>query len=182
MKLLSFNRRVKHGSFIGIKHPKHNLSSPGVEFQQGFYTTLNSRYAYGRGVLKSEQKGLKVVYVNEYDFDDRRARRDRNHNLLKIRTFKADTEWANFLVRCQDPDFSHDYDIIIGPTADDNMINLIEDFRKKYELDATGRYDEGALHTLLKELEDGIDSNQIVFCTRKALKYLKYIRTLEVDL
>ncbi len=89
---------------------------------------------------------------------------------IKIICFdKADKEWLDFVLnnrkgQCQDM-----YDIIIGPVADDGVYEVV----RFYEI---GVYD---LEEALKRLNVEELYNQILFHTKKSLKYLKFIESEE---
>ena len=71
---------------------------------------------------------------------------------LKIKYFfDADMEWLDFVLKCRSNDsIPHDYDLVIGPTADDNTTLCL-----KYYFDGiygkVGSYD--AKELLMKNLE-----------------------------
>lgn len=83
--------------------------------------------------------------------------------MLKFDT--PSTEWAEFIFRNRNREskFSHDYDIVVGPIADDGVAYLL------------GRYEEGTLSIdeLSKKLEYKKLNNQYFFGTEKSIKYLK---------
>ena len=99
--------------------------------------------------------------IQEYEFDESILR----NNDLKILKFdKPTTEWAEFIFKNRNRDtyFKHDYDIVIGPIADDGVAYLL------------GRYDEGTL--TIEELSKKLDykklNSQYFFGTDKSLKHL----------
>lgn len=77
------------------------------------------------------------------------------------------TEWAEFIFknRNRDINYTHNYDLVIGPIADDGVAYLL------------GRYEEGTL--TIEELSRKLDykqlNSQYYFGTNKSLKYLKRI-------
>ncbi|MBR1391784.1 MAG: DUF3990 domain-containing protein [Lachnospiraceae bacterium] len=92
---------------------------------------------------------------------------------LKIKVFKtADIEWMRFILKNRDCDTSaHDYDIVIGPTADENTVTIINSY--KDELIATD-YADAVLEALIKELEPENLPKQYFFGTEAALKTLRF--------
>lgn len=83
---------------------------------------------------------------------------------LKIKEFKEMTEeWLDFIISCRSGQ-EHDYDIVIGAMADDQIYNFISDYidgvitREQFWVLAKFKY----------------PTHQIVFCTEAALKCLKY--------
>ena len=85
---------------------------------------------------------------------------------LKVLKFdKPSTEWAEFIFknRNRDNNFTHDFDIVIGPIANDGVAYLL------------GRYEEGTL--TIEELSDKLDykklNSQYFFGTEKAINKLR---------
>ena len=74
-------------------------------------------------------------------------------------------ENCSFCICNRDNNFTHDFDIVIGPIANDGVAYLL------------GRYEEGTL--TIEELSDKLDykklNSQYFFGTDKSLKYLKRI-------
>ena len=85
---------------------------------------------------------------------------------MNVLVFESPTEeWATFIHRnrSRKERFHHDYDIVVGPIADDGVAYLI------------GRYDEGTLtiSELVRELEYKKLNRQYFFGTERAIKLLK---------
>ena len=83
---------------------------------------------------------------------------------LKIKDFREmSEEWLDFIVECRSGK-AHDYDIVIGAMADDQIYNFISDFmdgvitRKQFWVLAQFKY----------------PTHQINFCSEAALKCLEY--------
>ncbi len=83
---------------------------------------------------------------------------------LKVLEFKEMTEeWLDFIVSCRSGQ-SHDYDIVIGAMADDQIYTYVSDYidgsitREQFWVLAKFKY----------------PTHQIVFCTDEALKCLAY--------
>lgn len=102
--------------------------------------------------------------VLEYEFDESVL----DSSEMKIKKFNLPTtEWAEFIYknRNRESKFNHDYDIVIGPIANDGVAYLL------------GHYDEGtlSLEELCKELTFKKLNSQYFFGTEKSLKYLHRI-------
>lgn len=115
------------------------------------------------GIKKSDIFGGTAI-VQRYEFDEK-ILVDSN---LKILRFESPTEeWAEFVFnnRRRNQQFVHDYDIVIGPIADDGVAYLL------------ARYAEGSftLKDLAKELEYKYLNIQYFFGTKKAIDFLKRI-------
>ena len=78
-------------------------------------------------------------------------------------------EWLDFVVSCRSGS-SHEYDIVIGPMADDQVYSYVLDY-------ISGIISREAFWVLAKFK---YPTHQIVFCTEKSLKTLKYVNSYEV--
>lgn len=77
-----------------------------------------------------------------------------------------------FILKNRDSDISmHDYDIVIGPTADENTVTIINVYKE--ELLATD-YAEEVLDALIKELSPENLPKQYFFGTGAAIEKLRF--------
>ena len=117
--------------------------------------------------IKKKRKNDNSVkrYVNVYEYTP--------NNNLNILNFKSATEeWLKFVfINRQSDNLLHEYDIVEGPVADDNLYQVLL------------MYENGTLNVLetIKRLKTYVLSNQLSFHTCDALNTLKYIETIEVD-
>lgn len=106
------NVYLYHGTGIRIAHPRWNMGDEGRDFGRCFYTTYDRRTAkdWARKNFKDHP------IVNCYSLNLEKL----EDGKLRIKRFKADAEWAEFVWRNRyDEKFKRpDYDIIIGPMAD----------------------------------------------------------------
>ncbi|MGL5694742.1 MAG: DUF3990 domain-containing protein [Peptostreptococcaceae bacterium] len=122
-----------HGSDKIIKSPLHNGSRLRTDFGKGFYLTQDYGQAK-RWSLKSRRDKI----VNKYDL---------KIDNLNVFNFGLDIEWILFIAYNRDKapseikpilqekfSFLENYDVLIGPTADDKLYNTIEEF---FSLDKT---------------------------------------------
>lgn len=112
--------KLYHGSYTEITKIDLKRSIKGKDFGQGFYLSQNYEQAKGIAVLRSI--GMKVApVVNVYEFDEKFL----NDGSLKTKRFDGYTvEWAEFVLanRRNKEDLNiHDYDIVIGPIANDRV-------------------------------------------------------------
>lgn len=152
-----------HGTNIDFRIIELSKSNKYKDFGQGFYLTDIRSQAKDLAVKKSRLFGG-VPIVQEYDFDESVLDKDD----LKILKYYAPTvEWAEFIFKNRNRNlhFSHDYDIVIGPIANDGVAYLL------------GRYEEGTLsiEELSKELTYKELNCQYYFGTEKSIKYLSRI-------
>ncbi len=156
--------KLYHGSNQTILNIDLSKGKKYKDFGQGFYTThLRDQAVYWSKRIADRFGGEAVV--TEFEFNLEAAIGD----LLKVKIFEnPDKEWAQFVManrRQGTTGYTHDYDIIIGPVADDNMARLF------------GLYDmeiidlEAVVSGLIyKEL-----NSQYFFATERSLNYIKRI-------
>ena len=155
--------KLYHGSNELINGIDLSKGRKYKDFGQGFYTTHIKEQAVLWAKRISERYGGKPR-VTEFEFDMEQARKDG----INIKIFeKPDKEWALFVManRNREIDFKHDYDIVIGPVADDNMARLF------------GLYDMNIidLEAVVAGLVYKDLNSQYFFATQVALKYIRKI-------
>ena len=92
------------------------------------------------------------------------------NNQLRIKEFSVMTEeWLDFIIACRS-DMPHEYDIVIGAMADDQVYNYVSDL-------ISGNITREAFWELAKFKHP---NHQIAFCTDKSLKCLKFIGSKEL--
>mgnify|MGYP002512516419 FL=1 len=153
--------KLYHGTNVDFDVIDLTKSNKYKDFGQGFYLTDIRSQAEELAAKKSRLFGGYPI-IQEYEFDESLL----SGAELKVLKFdKPSTEWAEFIFknRNRDNNFTHDYDIVIGPIANDGVAYLL------------GRYEEGTL--TIEELSDKLDfkklNSQYFFGTDKSLKYLK---------
>ena len=153
--------KLYHGTNVDFDVIDLTKSNKYKDFGQGFYLTDICSQAEELAAKKSRLFGGYPV-IHEYEFDESLL----SSAELKVLKFdKPSTEWAEFIFknRNRDNNFTHDFDIVIGPIANDGVAYLL------------GRYEEGTL--TIEELSDKLDykklNSQYFFGTNKSLKYLK---------
>lgn len=155
--------KLYHGTNIDFEVIDLAKSNKYKDFGQGFYLTDIRKQAEELASKKSRLFGGYPI-IQEYEFDES-ILTGTELSILKFDT--TSTSWAEFIFknRNRDLNFSHDYDIVIGPIANDGVAYLL------------GRYEEGTL--TIEELSSKLDykklNNQYFFGTNKSLKYLKRI-------
>lgn len=92
---------------------------------------------------------------------------------LSVKIFKtANTEWLRFIMmnrKCAD--CAHDYDIVIGPTADAETTTIINEYFE--ELESSG-YSEDICQKVIEQLKPENLPKQYFFRTEEAIKTLKF--------
>ena len=84
-----------------------------------------------------------------------------------IRFVAADEKWLDFICNNRSGRSNGDYDIVIGPVADDKVYRVVVE------------YENGDLdrETALRSLKTEALCDQILFHTEKSLQYLRYVGT-----
>ena len=116
-----------HGSNMEIKKIDLNLSMPNKDFGRGFYLSDNFEQAYEMATFKTTFfRGTPLV--TKFEFDESLLK---NGN-LKVLTFSEySKDWAEFVFKNrnqENQDFTHDYDIVTGPIANDQVGAQISSF------------------------------------------------------
>lgn len=84
--------------------------------------------------------------------------------LLKIKSFpEMSDEWIDFVAKCRIGTL-HNYDIVEGPMANDQIWNYVNDYLE-------GRISREAFWEIVKFNHP---THQIVFCTEEALRTLEF--------
>ncbi len=117
--------RLYHGTDVKINKPDLSFSKDHKDFGRGFYMSQNSRMAKDWAKLHDRNN----AHVNTYDVSLEKI----GSCTLRIKRFASATaEWVEFVYsNRQRKDFSHTYDIVIGPIADNGLNEIFNDIRQK---------------------------------------------------
>ena len=150
--------KLYHGSLEIVDHPEIRKAVRTLDYGDGFYATTSFQQA------EAWVKG----YVNVYEFDFSSLRK-----LNSLLFAKPSDEWVDFVManRTQNG-FTHSYDIVYGPVANDRVYA------------AFALYEGGVLGkaSLIRELKTYKLVDQYLFHTEEALRYLLFIEAKEVIL
>lgn len=154
--------KLYHGSNQPIRDISLDKCRPYKDFGKGFYLTDIREQAEKMAVRTSRiYGGSPTVSTFILDLETR------DNSALKIKTFSApDAEWARFILANRDSSKTgpvHDYDIVIGPVADDTIARLLRLFTDNL-------IDE---EQLLREITFAKITSQYCFLTEEAIKLLK---------
>lgn len=153
-----------HGSNVAIEDIDLAKCRPYKDFGKGFYLT-DIRYQAERMAARTVKMFRGEPTLTSFDFDLNSAIKQG----LKIKIFKSpDEEWARFVMANRDINVSqpcHDYDIVIGPVADDTIARLLRMFMENFISE----------EQLVKELTFSQVTSQYFFHTEAAIKMLKKI-------
>lgn len=157
---------VYHGSLEIVEHPAILRPNRKLDYGEGFYTTTSEKQAKEWVERRMAEQYAIVGYINVYEFDDTVI------PFLKTLIFSEPSrEWAEFVMANRTQiDFTHDYDIVYGPVANDRVYLQF------------GLYESGAIgiETLIRELKTYKLVDQYLFHTEKALASLKFIESKKI--
>jgi len=154
-----------HGSLEIVNHPEIREPNRTLDYGAGFY--LTSSFEQAAKWVKNKLKGSLIRgFVNVYAYDPTIERS------LKVLDFPTPSdEWVDFVMANRmDKDYSHDYDIVKGPVANDNVYA------------AFAFYESGLFskEQLIVELKTYKLVNQILLHTERALQSIEFIEAKEV--
>ena len=157
---------VYHGSTSSIEKIDVAKGRPYKDFGRGFYVTKSKSHATNLALrnkrIEIERYGRPCeAYLHTFEMEMRKLI---DFNVKEF--LEADLEWVQFILSNRKiRNRTHDYDVIIGPTANDDTMVVINAY-----LD--GLYgevgNEEALHTLLKNIEAENLPGQIYFSKNEA--------------
>ena len=154
---------VYHGTNVNFERIDLRKSRNNRDFGKGFYTTS----LFEQAVRWAENQFLRYggggCFVKYYDFSA--------SELLNVKKFdKMDGEWLDFVRTCRiQGGIPHDYDIVVGPVANDNTMRTIA-------LYIAGIY---TTNQAIDQLRFFRANNQISFHTEAALHCLQFLETKE---
>lgn len=156
--------KLYHGTNCSFDEIDLTKSKVGKDFGCGFYLSADSKQAMELAERKMELSGEGALLVYEYEFDEALLQ---SEELSVLRFEEYSKEWAEFVLtnrKNRTRVSAHQYDIVIGPIADDAVGFQIRRF-------TAGIIDMDRFIQELRYMK-GI-SFQYFFGTDKALKYLK---------
>lgn len=155
--------RCYHGGDTIVDMPKIIQPKRPLDFGGGFYVTTSESQARSWAKKVAYRNNNNHRCINRYDFDSEKAK-----SVLTVIHFeKADEKWLDFICDNRSGKVSGDYDIVIGPVADDRVYRVVVEYEN-------GDLDK---ETALKNLKTEELCDQILFHSEKSLEYLKYIDT-----
>jgi hypothetical protein len=140
-----------------------------LDFGKGFYTTTNKGQAERWAAIKQKRTVRKAKpFVSVYEFNELLLKTD----TLKIKRFtQADEEWLDFVIHNRSVDSAADYDMVIGPVANDTLYQTLT------------LYETGILTKpeTIARLKVHPLFDQVSFHSYKALEHLKFIDAYPVN-
>lgn len=151
-----------HGSNVFIEKIDLTRSHPDKDFGKGYYLTDIRTQAEAMSIRRVRIAGEGEPTLTVYSFDESQLHSPE----LRVKVFGEPTEeWALFVLSNREASltgYTHDYDIVIGPIADDGVA---------FQLDRYTRH-MITLATLVEELTYRKLNRQYYFGTERALQTL----------
>ena len=148
---------VYHGSKDTVERPELRTVGYNKDFYCGFYCTILQEQAK-RWAVRVSGRG----FLNMYEYSELPG-------LAVLRFPEMSEEWLDFIIGCRSGT-PHNYDIVEGPMADDQIYNYIQDY-------IDGNISREAFWGLAKFRKP---THQISFHTDRALDSLRFIGAIEV--
>ena len=158
--------KVYHGSLECVETPEIREPNRTLDYGSGFYTTTS--YEQAEEWVRRKMKGNRTAkgFVNEYELDVDKLQS------VKCLLFESPTdEWIDFVMNNRlNKDFTHDYDIVYGPVANDRVYTCF------------ALYEGGLMskQNLLAELKTYELVDQYLFHTVRALQLLTFTKAHEI--
>ncbi|MBR6491629.1 MAG: DUF3990 domain-containing protein [Bacteroidales bacterium] len=160
--------RLFHGGLEIIEHPEIRQPSRTLDYGSGFYTTTSFEQAEDWVRRRMREFKTDKGFVNVYELDKTSL------NGYKTLFFNEPTEeWVDFVMKNRTQfGFTHDYDIVCGPVANDRVYA------------AFALFEGGVLNKqeLIHELKSYRLIDQYLFHSEAALKLLTFVEGKEVVL
>lgn len=150
------NLILYHGSDSLFEKIDLSKSQNRRDFGKGFYTTVLEKQAQDWAYKQMLRNGNHKNYVYKFEFEESED--------LKIKHFDSlDKYWLEFIkLNRNKGDIQHDFDVVIGPVADDNTMQTVQLY-----LLGTITSDEA-----VERLKFNNVNNQVSFHTEKAIEKL----------
>lgn len=159
--------RLYHGSIMVVRTPNVARGRRNTDFGKGFYTTTSYEQAARWARIKRDRQESAKAVVTVYEFDEQLLESP-DFNVMHYHG--ATENWLNFVIANRRNSSPHDYDMVMGPVANDSLYVTITMYEKG-DLSAEAAIVQLRTHTLF---------DQLSFHTPAALKMLKFVESQEV--
>ena len=158
--------KLYHGSTTVVRHPNIKRGRKKTDFGKGFYTTTNFEQAAKWAKLKLQRERKEKGFVSVFEVPD---------NILEmgfkvLHFYKATAEWLDFVVSNRRGIPTEDYDLIMGPVANDTLYTTIQ------------LYENGVITTnaAIEMLNTHLLFDQLSFHSPKTVSLLKFVEVIEI--
>lgn len=158
--------RLYHGSTVCVRRPNALKGRKATDFGKGFYTTTSFEQAKKWAVLKKNRDLSEKAVVSVYEVPD-----DILDKEFSVYRFEGPTkEWLEFIVNNRRGKKTGQYDLIMGPVANDQLYATIR------------LYEQGVISAdaAIEMLKSHKLFDQLSFHSAKAISLLRFIEFIEV--
>jgi hypothetical protein len=159
--------KLYHGTNTRFTTPKIISPNRALDFGAGFYTTTdeNQAVSWAKAVVKRSNTGAPLLNLYEFDEDI--------SDKLNVKRFEVPTkEWLDFVCEHRlNIGLKDDYDLIIGPVANDRTMRVINAYMQTEHKDLYAQI-------ALRDIKAENLADQYVLKTEKALKLLTHIQII----
>lgn len=152
-----------HGSNVEIETIDISRCHPDKDFGRGYYLTDIRSQAEMMALRRTRITGEGKPSLTAYAFDERQL----VGGELNVKVFDAPCEeWALFVLANREASFTgfvHDYDVVVGPIADDGVAFQLDRYMRRMI----------TLATLVEELTYRKLNRQYFFGTERAIQTLR---------
>lgn len=122
-----------HGSAVAFRRIDVRKGRAYKDFGKGFYMSVDRNQAVGMMHKKFDELVSRGFGDSEIELKKSLYRISLDHAFLgelKVKEFSCpNLEWLDFILMCRQIDgVPHDYDVVIGPTADDDTRLLLKNY------------------------------------------------------
>ena len=167
----AFEQPLFHGTIASIDQIDVSRGRAHKDFGRGFYMSMSPRQAIGMMHKKYREAVRRSRNAAQNEFIERLYRiqlKPTSEAELNVKIFNvADMEWLEFILLCRESELEHphEYDVVVGPTADDDTLISLQNYWK-------GIYgpigSEVAKEALLSVLEPENLGVQCCLCTTRS--------------
>jgi hypothetical protein len=153
---------------MAVRKPIVGRGRGKTDFGKGFYTTTSREQAEKWAQIKRDRMGDEAhAIVSVFELDDAVL----NNPAYHTRHFDGATaEWLDFVVGNRRGEVHHNFDLIMGPVANDKLYATITLYENGI-LDANAAIEQLNTHQLF---------DQLSFHTTKACKLLTFVEMFEL--
>lgn len=160
--------KLYHGSTVTVKNPSLRQGRANTDYGKGFYTTVDFEQAARWAHIRRDRAGEGNAVVSVYEVNDSLLT-DKGLHIMEYNG--ATKDWLDFVVANRRLAPLHNYDIVLGPVANDNLYATIS------------LYENGELsaEAAVVQLKTHVLFNQISFHTDSALAQLRFVESIILD-
>lgn len=132
----AFEQPLFHGTIVSIDRIDVTRDRAHKDFGRGFYMSMSPRQAIGMMHKKYREAIRRSRNAAQREFVERLYRIQLKPNAeadLNVKIFsEANMEWLEFILLCRESVSTppHEYDVVVGPTADDDTLVSLQSYWK----------------------------------------------------